>query len=171
MVYYDNICNTIIKSPGQIRSKPGVTVPRCTSHCLASIEKTVFEHASEHQRNETSQFCEYTASTQLRTSYKNRKPNGLVKKDSMRKKLSKILLTDVAEQIKPVYETNCSRKKNFDHRITTSVPKKFFASEKSCFSQKTRTSRLGTKQVEKVYRRIPPHLTYIGILLTRELHA
>ena len=86
---YDNICNTIIKSPGQIRSKPGVTVPRCTSHCFASIKKTVFEHASEHQRNETSQFCEYTASTQLRTSYKNRKPNGLVKKDSMRKKLSK----------------------------------------------------------------------------------
>ena len=26
------------KSPGQIRSKPGVTVPRCTSHCLASIK-------------------------------------------------------------------------------------------------------------------------------------
>ena len=46
---YDNICNTIIKSPGQIRC--------CTSHCLASIKKTVFEHASEHQRNETSQFC------------------------------------------------------------------------------------------------------------------
>ena len=37
--YYDNICNTIIKSPGQIRSKPGVTVPRCTSHCLASIKQ------------------------------------------------------------------------------------------------------------------------------------
>ena len=58
------------------------------------------------------------------------------KKNSMRKKLSKILLTDVAEQIKPVYETNCSRKKNFDRRITTSVPKKFFASEESLFSRK-----------------------------------
>ena len=68
-------------SPGQIRSKPGVTVPRCTSHCLASIKNTVFEHASEHQRNETSQFCEHTASTQLRTLYKNRKPNRLVKKE------------------------------------------------------------------------------------------
>ena len=33
---------------------------------------------------------------------------------------------------------------------------------KSFFSQKTRTSRFGTKQVEKVYRRIPPYLTYIG---------
>jgi len=44
-------------------------------------QTNVFEHASEHQRNETSQFCEYTASTQLRTFYKNRKPNGLVKKE------------------------------------------------------------------------------------------
>ena len=38
-IIYDNICNNIIKSPGQIRSKPGVTVPRCTSHCLASIKQ------------------------------------------------------------------------------------------------------------------------------------
>jgi len=81
VVYYDNICNIIVKSPGQIHSKPGVTVPRCTSHCLASIKTNVFEHASEHQRNETSQFCEHTASTQLRTLYKNRKPNRLVKKE------------------------------------------------------------------------------------------
>ena len=36
---YDNICNNIIKSSGQIRSKPGVTVPRCTSHCFAFIKK------------------------------------------------------------------------------------------------------------------------------------
>ena len=54
-------------------------------------------------------------------------------------------------KIKPVYKTNCSRKKNFDRRITTSVPKKVFCiRKKSCFSQKTRTSRFGTKQVEKV---------------------
>ena len=71
--------------------------------------------------------------------------------------------TDVAEQIKLVYKTNCSRKKNFDRRIPTSVPKKVFANrEKPFFSQKTRTSRFGTKQVEKVYRRTPPYLTYIG---------
>jgi len=49
-----------------------------------------------------------------------------LKKNLMRKNCQKILLTDVAEQIKPVYETNCSRKKNFDRRITTSVPKKVF---------------------------------------------
>ena len=55
----------------------------------------------------------------------------------MRKKLSKILLTDVAEQIKPVYKTNCSRKKNFDRRVQTSVPKKFFAKKRSV-SQKTK---------------------------------
>ena len=77
--------------------------------------------------------------------------------------VKKILLTDVAEQIKPVYKTNCSRKKNFDRRIQTSVPKKVFCKTgKSRFSQKTRTSRFGTKQVEKVYRRTPPYLTYIG---------
>ena len=52
-------------------------------------QTNVFEHASEHQRNKTSQFCKHTASTQLRTLYKNWKPNRLVKKNSMRKKLSK----------------------------------------------------------------------------------
>ena len=57
----------------------------------------------------------------------------------MRKKLSKILLTDVAEQIKPVYKTNCSRKKNFDRRTQASVPKKVFAN-----------------------RETPPYQTYIG---------
>ena len=48
----------------------------------------------------------------------------------------KILLTDVAEQIKPVYKTNCSRKKNFDRRTPTSVPKKFLQTGKNIFSQK-----------------------------------
>jgi len=48
----------------------------------------------------------------------------------------KILLTDVAEQIKPVYKTNCSRKKNFDRRTPTSVPKKVFANREKPFSRK-----------------------------------
>jgi len=83
-----------------------------------------------------------------------------------------MLLTDVAEQIKPVYETNCSRKKNFDRRITTSVPKKVFCIRRKFVSRKRQgQADLEQKQVEKVYRRIPPHLTYIGILLTRELRA
>ena len=60
--------------------------------------------------------------------------------------VKKILLTDVAEQIKPVYKTNCSRKKNFDRRTPTSVPKKVFANREKPFSRKkTRTSRFGTK--------------------------
>ena len=71
-------------------------------------------------------------------------------------------MTDVAEQIKPVYKTNCSRKKNFDRRIQTSVPKKVFCKREKVFSQKTRASRFGTKQVEKVYTKTPPYLTYIG---------
>ena len=75
----------------------------------------------------------------------------------------KILLTDVAEQIKPVYITNCSRKKNFDRRTPTSVPKKVFANREKPFSRKRQgQADLGQKQVEKVYRRIPPYLTYIG---------
>ena len=44
--------------------------------------------------------------------------------------------TDVAEQIKPVYKTNCSRKKNFDRRITTSVPKKVFCKQGKVVSRK-----------------------------------
>ena len=88
---------------------------------------------------------------------------GWLKRIRWGRNCQKILLTDVAEQIKPVYKINCSRKKNFDRRITTSIPKKVFCKTgKSCFSQKTRTSRFGTKQVEKVYRRTPPYLTYIG---------
>ena len=75
----------------------------------------------------------------------------------------KILLTDVAEQIKPVYKTNCSRKKNFDRRNPTSVPKKVFANRENPFSRKRQgQADLGQKQVEKVYRRTPPYLTYIG---------
>ena len=75
----------------------------------------------------------------------------------------KILLTDVAEQIKPVYKTNCSRKKNFDRRTPTSVPKKVFANREKPFSRKRQgQADLGQKQVEKVYRRTPPYLTYIG---------
>ena len=50
--------------------------------------------------------------------------------------VKKILLTDVAEQIKPVYKTNCLRKKNFDHRTPTSVPKKVFANREKPFSRK-----------------------------------
>ena len=89
--------------------------------------------------------CKYTASTQLRTSYKNRKPIGLVKKDLMRKKLSKILLTDVAEQIKPVYKTNCSQKKNFDHRTQTSVLKKVFANREKLFLAKDKDKQIWDK--------------------------
>ena len=76
----------------------------------------------------------------------------------------KILLTDVAEQIKPVYKTNCSRKKNFDRRITTSVPKKVFANKEKLFLAKDKDKQIWDKfkQVEKVYRRTPPYLTYIG---------
>ena len=86
----------------------------------------------------------------------------------MRKKLSKILLTDVAEQIKPVYKTNCSRKKNFDRRITTLVPKKVFCIRERLSLSKDKDKQIwDKKQVEKVYRRIPPYLTYIEILLTR----
>ena len=99
-------------------------------------QKTVFEHASEHQRNETSQFCEHTASTQLRIFYKTENHMDWLKKNLMRKNCQKILLTDVAEQIKPVYKTNCSRKKNFDRIITTSVPKKVFAKQGKTFSCK-----------------------------------
>jgi len=172
VVYYDNICNIIVKVRDRFIQNPALQFP-AVLHTVSLLSKTnVFEHASEHQRNETSQFCEHTASTQLRIFYKTENQMDWLKKNLMRKNCQKILLTDVAEQIKPVYETNCSRKKNFDRRITTSVPKKFFASEESLFSRKRQgQADLEQKQVEKVYRRIPPHLTYIGILLTRELRA
>ena len=51
---------------------------------------------------------------------------------------------------------------NWNAELKLQFQKKFLQTGKSFFSQKTRTSRFGTKQVEKVYRRTPPYLTYIG---------
>ena len=59
-----------------------------------------------------------------------------LKKNLMRKNCQKILLTDVAEQIKLVYKTNCLQKKNFDCRIQTSVPKKVFCKQRKIVSRK-----------------------------------
>jgi len=56
-----------------------------------------------------------------------------------------IILTDVAEQIKPVYKTNCSRKKNFDRRITTSVPKKVFCIREKLFLAKDKDKQIWDK--------------------------
>ena len=50
--------------------------------------------------------------------------------------VKKTIPTDVAEQIKPVYKTYCSRKKNFDRRIQTSVPKKVFLQKGKVFLAK-----------------------------------
>ena len=69
----------------------------------------------------------------------------------MRKKLSKILLTDVAEQIKPVYKTNCSRKKNFDRRTQTSVPKKVFANREKLSLAKDKDKQIWDKTKLKRY--------------------
>ena len=87
--YYDNICNTIIKSPGQIRSKPGVTVPRCTSHCLASI-KQMFSNmlpninvTKRHNSVSIQQVRSYVHSIKTENQI------DWLKKNSMRKKLSK----------------------------------------------------------------------------------
>ena len=68
--------------------------------------------------------------------------------------------TDVAEELKPVYNTNCSLKNNLKTRIQSSVPK-FFAIQKRKFSRRQKTYNRNAK-VEKVYKRIPPYLTYIG---------
>ena len=79
----------------------------------------------------------------------------------MLKNLSNSNSTDVAEKIKPVYNTNCSQKNNLKSRIQTSVPKFFAAQEKKEFFSLAKDTQQERK-VEKVYRRIPPYLTYIG---------
>ena len=68
-------------------------------------------------------------------------------------------MTDVAEQIKPAYNPDCSQKNTFNFRIQTSFPK--FLRNRESFSRKTKDTQKGRK-VEKVYRRTPPYLTYIG---------
>ena len=69
--------------------------------------------------------------------------------------------TDVAKELKPVYNTNCSQKNNLKTRIQTSVPK-FFTIQKRKFSRRQRHTHNRNAKVEKVYKRIPPYLTYIG---------
>ena len=76
------------------------------------------------------------------------------------KTCQKLNSTDVAEELKPVYNTNCSLKNNLKTRIQSSVPK-FFAIQKRKFSRRQKTYNRNAK-VEKVYKRIPPYLTYIG---------
>ena len=142
---YDNICNTIIKSPGQIRSKPGVTVPRCTSHCLASI-KQMFSNMLPNI-NVTKRHNSVCIQQVRSYVHPIKTENQLNQLDWFRgsdeeETVKKILLTDVAEQIKPVYKTNCSRKKNFDRRITTSVPKKVF-----CIREKLSLAKDKDKQI------------------------
>ena len=151
------------KSPGEIRLKPGVTVPRCTSHCFAFL-KNVSEHASGHQRNKNVTILWVHNKYAVTYILYKQKTNWIgVKGSDEEETVKKILLTDVAEQIKPVYKTNCSRKKNSDRRTPTSVPKKVFANREKPFSRKRQgQADLGQKQVEKVYRRTPPYLTYIG---------
>ena len=73
--------------------------------------------------------------------------------------------TDVAEKIKPVYNTNCSQKNNLKSRIQTSVPK-FFAIQKRKFSRRQKTHNRNAKL--KRYTGIQ-HI--LEILLTRELRA
>ena len=136
MVFYDNICNIIVKSPGQIHSKPGVTVPRCTSHCLASI-KQMFSNmlpninvTKRHNSVSIQQVRSYVHSIKTENQI------DWLKRIRWGRNCQKILLTDVAEQIKPVYKTNCSRKKNFDCRTQTSVPNIFFCKHGKAFSRK-----------------------------------
>ena len=69
-------------------------------------------------------------------------------------------MTDVAEKIKPVYNTNCSQKNNLKSRIQNSVLKLFAIQKKEVFSQAKDIQQ--EHKVEKVYRRTPPYLTYIG---------
>ena len=52
--------------------------------------------------------------------------------------------TDVAEKIKPVYNTNYSQKNNLKSRIQTSVPK-FFAIQKRKFSHRQKTYNRNAK--------------------------
>ena len=77
------------KSPGQIHSKPGVTVPRCTSHCLASIKQmfsNMLPNINVKKRHN------YVSIQQVRSyihSIKTENQIDWLKKNSMRKKLSK----------------------------------------------------------------------------------
>ena len=119
------------KKPRQIHSTLGITVPRCTSHCFAFPNMLPDINVTKRHNS---------VSTQQVRSYEHpiKTENQLdwFKKICWGRNCQKILLTDVAEQIKPVYKTNCSRKKNFDRRIQTSVPKKVFCKQGKVSSRK-----------------------------------
>ena len=162
----------IIKSPGQIRSKRGVTVPHCTSHCLASI-KQMFSNmlpninvTKRHNSVSIQQVRSYVH------SIKTENQKDWLKRVRWGRNCQKNASDRCCRTNKAGIRNQLFAEEEFwPQNYNFSSKKSFLHQKKVCFSQKTRTSRLGTKQVEKVYRRIPPHLTYIGILLTRELRA
>ena len=67
--------------------------------------------------------------------------------------------TDVAENIKPVYKMSVRKRTILNFRTQTLVPKKVFLQTEEDVLHKSK--KTGTKP-KMVYKRIPPHLTYIG---------
>jgi len=141
MTFY---CNNVVKRVGKYYSLHS-TVPRCASHWIIKLR-----YLSRNFFRNVTNFMVTLYRMWIRTS-QNQKTNWIGGKG---------FDVEEPEEIKPVYNTNCSQKNNLKTRIQTSVPK-FFAIQKRKFSRRQKTHSRNAK-VEKVYKRIPPYLTYTG---------
>ena len=151
MTFY---CNNVVKRVGKYYSLHS-TVPRCASHWIIKLR-----YLSRNFFRNVTNFMVTLYRMWIRTS-QNQKTNWIGGKGfDVEKTCQNSNSTDVAEKLKPVYNTNCSLKNNLKTRIQSSVPK-FFAIQKRKFSRRQKTYNRNAK-VEKVYKRIPPYLTYIG---------
>ena len=151
MTFY---CNNVVKRVGKYYSLHSI-VPRCASHWIIKLR-----YLSRNFFRNVTNFMVTLYRMWIRTS-QNQKTNWIGGKGfNVLKTCQNLNSTDVAEELKPVYNTNCSLKNNLKTRIQSSVPK-FFAIQKRKFSRRQKTYNRNAK-VEKVYKRIPPYLTYIG---------
>ena len=151
MTFY---CNNVVKRVGKCYSLHS-TVPRYASHWI--IKLRYLSRDFFQKRHKLYGYAIQNVNTHIPKS-----ENQLDwwKGIQCWKTYQKSNSTDVAEELKPVYNTNCSLKNNLKTRIQSSVPK-FFAIQKRKFSRRQKTYNRNAK-VEKVYKRIPPYLTYIG---------
>ena len=150
MTFY---CNNVVKRVEKNYSLNS-TVPHCASHWitkLRSLSRIFF-------RNITNSIVTLYRMW-VRTS-RNQKTNWIGgKRFDVEEPVKNQIGQMLQKKKKLVYNTNCSQKNNLKSRIQTSVPK-FFAIQKKKFSRRQKTQQ--ERKVEKVYRRIPPYLTYIG---------
>ena len=145
MTFY---CNDVVKRVGKYYSLHS-TVPRCASHWI--IKLRYLSRDFFRKRHKLYGYAIQNVNTHIPKS-----ENQLDWWKGIRcwRTCQNSNSTDVAEELKPVYNTNCSLKNNLKTRIQTSVPK-FFAIQKRKFLTGKRHTT-GTQKLKRYTREYLP---------------